>query len=391
MAAGRTLVVGGGIGGLAAALCLARSGREVTLLERAGAFTEAGAGIQLSPNASHVLHALGLQDALEAVGFAPERTEMRHWRSGKLLSATPLGAEARERFGAPYYHLHRGDLLATLLAAAEAEPAIELRTGAAVKAAEDAGDEALVHLEGSTERADLVVGADGIRSAVRASLFGPAEARFTGNVAWRALVPVERLPKDFVRPVTTAWWGPGRHFVHYYVRGGALVNCVCVVEKTGWEEESWTSRGDHRELVADFDGWHTGVRTLIDAMDPDACFKWALFDRDPMPQWSRGRLTLLGDACHPTLPFMAQGAAMAIEDAQVLANCLAASDDVVRALARYETLRRDRTARIQQGSRRNAKVFHLSGLAAWARNRAVQRAGDRVMDWLYEYDPTTVS
>lgn len=390
MADQRTLVIGGGIGGITAALCLARSGRDVAVLEQAAEFGEVGAGIQIGPNASHVLRSLGLDAPLREVGFEPACAQMRHWRRGRVLFETPFGEQIVERYGAPYYHLHRADLLRILLEAAEREPRIDLRTGVKVEAAEDAGEEAVVHHGRGSERAGLVIGADGIHSNVRASLFGPAQARFTRNVAWRATVPTERLPEGLVAPAATVWLGPGKHFVHYYLRGGTLVNCVCVVEKTGWEEESWSARGDHAELAADFADWHENVRTLVDAMDPDSVFKWALFDRPPMPQWSRGRLTLLGDACHPALPFMAQGAGMAIEDAQVLANCLAASDDVVRALARYETLRRARTARIQQGSRRNGRIFHLSGFAAWARDRAMRRAGDRVTDWLYDYDPTKV-
>lgn len=390
MAGQRILVIGGGIGGLTAALCLARSGREVAVLEQASTFGEVGAGLQIGPNASRVLHALGLETQLREAGFEPDCAQMRHWRRGRVLNRTALGTSAVERFGAPYYHLHRADLLGVLLDAAGQDPRVELRTGVKIEAAEDAGDEAIVLMRGDSERADLVVGADGIHSNVRASLFGPAEARFTGNVAWRTTVPAERLPEQRISPAATIWLGPGKHFEHYYLRGGTLVNCVCVVEKTGWEQESWTARGDHAELAADFAGWHPTVRTLIDAMDPEACFKWALFDRDPMLQWSRGRLTLLGDACHPTLPFMAQGAGMAIEDAQVLTNCLVDSDDVGRALARYENLRKARTARIQRGSRRNGRLFHLSGFAAWTRDRAMRRVGSGVMDWLYEYDPLQV-
>ena len=224
----------------------------------------------------------------------------------------------------------------------------------------------------------LLIGADGIHSSIRAQLFGAAAPRFTGNVAWRGLVPAERLPRGLVDPVATVWMGPGKHFVHYYVRGGALVNCVCVVEKAGWEVESWTQRGDHVELKRDFAGWHGTVAALIDSMDADACFKWALFDRPPMPKWSDGRVTLLGDACHPTLPFMAQGAAMAIEDAAVLARCVDGADDVGKALTRYESLRRSRTSRIQLGSRGNAKLFHLRPPFSWLRNRALSRSRGNV-------------
>ena len=164
------------------------------------------------------------------------------------------------------------------------------------------------------------------------------------------------------------------------------MNCVCVIEKSGWEVESWTQRGDRSELAGDFAGWHDTVRVLIDSMDPDACYKWALFDRPPMPQWSSGRVTLLGDACHPTLPFMAQGAAMAIEDAAVLAACVGDTNDVARALRRYESLRRPRTSRIQSGSRGNARLFHLRPPYSWLRNRALGKARGNVMDWVFRYD-----
>jgi salicylate hydroxylase len=175
------------------------------------------------------------------------------------------------------------------------------------------------------------------------------------------------------------------------VRGGSLVNCVCVVEKNGWEVESWTTPGDYDELKADFAGWHRDIHQLIDNADKDSLYKWALFDRPPMSQWGRDRVTLLGDACHPTLPFMAQGAAMAIEDSAVLAGCLEQGDPVAASLQRYEDLRRSRTAGVQNGSRRNAKMFHLSGIKAWLRNRAVRAGGNRAMEALYSYNPLEVT
>jgi len=382
----RVLIAGGGIGGLTAALCCARQGLDVDVFEQATAFAEVGAGIQLSPNCSRVLHALGLAEDLDAVSFLPEGTEMRHWRTGRLITSNPLGRAMLQTYGAPYYHIHRADLMAVLVNAAEADPRIRLHASTKLKSFEQDADSVQVATTAGPFSGSLLIGADGIHSAVRASLFGVEAPTFTGNVAWRALVPAERLPDGLVRPVTGVWWGPHKHFVHYFVRGGALVNCVCVVEKGGWEVESWTERGDQQELAADFAGWHHTIRTLIGAMDPDACFRWALFDRPPMSRWGQGRVTLLGDACHPTLPFMAQGAAMAIEDAAVLARCVAAGNDVAADLARYEGLRRDRTARVQQGSRRNARVFHLTGIPAALRNRAAGRAGSGLMDWLYRYD-----
>jgi salicylate hydroxylase len=191
--------------------------------------------------------------------------------------------------------------------------------------------------------------------------------------------------------MSTVWWGPGKHFVHYYVRGGDYVNCVCVVEKSGWQVESWTELGDISELREDFAGWHPDVEELINQADAAQLYKWALFDRPPMPQWGKGCVTLLGDACHPTLPFMAQGAAMAIEDAAVLAGCLAQDQSVANAMQRYEGLRRQRTASIQLGSRRNARVFHLAGIPAWLRNLAAGRARRNSMDGLFRYDPLSVA
>jgi len=235
--------------------------------------------------------------------------------------------------------------------------------------------------------ADIVLGADGIKSVVRATLFGADEPVFTGNIAWRALVAPDRLPAGLIRPMATAWWGPGKHFVHYFVRGGDLVNCVCVVEKEGWDIESWTERGEYAELKQDFSGWHHHVQLLIDNADRDSLDKWALYDRPPMSKWGDGRITLLGDACHPTLPFMAQGAAMAIEDGAVLARCVGDFEgDVSCQLKQYEDLRRKRTAGVQLGSRRNASIFHMSGIKAWVRNRALKRAAGARMDSLYRYN-----
>lgn len=380
------LIAGGGIGGITAALCLARQGFTVEVLEQSSELTEVGAGIQLSPNCSRVLLDLGLEPALRDIVFLPEATEMRDWRSGRMLTTNPLGRNALDTYGAPYYHVHRADLMGVLAQAADLEGRIRLHPGEVVESFEQTEDTVAVSTHSGRHEGNVLIGADGIHSVVRSGLFGLESATFTGNVAWRGLVPAEKLPPGLVHPVAAAWWGPRKHFVHYYVRGGELVNCVCVVEKEGWEIESWTERGDHAELASDFAGWHETVETLIANMAPDACFKWALFDRPPMAAWSRGRVTLLGDACHPTLPFMAQGAAMAIEDGAVLARCLARGTDVADSLKRYESLRLRRTARIQAGSRRNAKVFHMSGVQAWLRNRAVGKARASVMDWLFSYD-----
>jgi salicylate hydroxylase len=313
--------------------------------------------------------------------WAPEFSSPRTVRG-----CCTIWAQIVADYGYPYYHVHRADLMRLLVQAAQSQPNVALHTNARVEEIDSSDGGVSLKAGGNEYQGELLVGADGIHSTVRAHLFGAEAPTFTGNVAWRGLVPTERLPQGLVHPVAGAWWGPHKHFVHYYVRGGELVNCVCVIEKEGWEVESWNERGDHAELKADFAGWHETIQVLIDNMNPNECFKWALFDRPPMSSWGEGPVTLLGDSCHPTLPFMAQGAAMAIEDGAVLSRCVADGDDVPASLRRYESLRRERTARIQAGSRRNAKVFHMSGVKAWARNRAIGRARGRIMDWLYRYN-----
>ena len=380
------LIVGGGIGGLTAALCLAEQGHTVQVFEQAPAIAEAGAGIQLSPNATCVLFHLGLQTQLTAMAFFPRHTEIRDWRSGRLISSNVLGETVREQYGFPYLHIHRGDLIGVLEQAVRRESRITLHVGKRVDAVRQDANAVTMDAEDKSFDADILVGADGIRSVVREALFGPASATFTGNVAWRMLIPVGDLPANLVPPVAGVWWGPGRHFVHYFVRRGELVNCVCVVEQDGWTVESWTEPGKPEELGDAFAGWHPTIQTLIGAARTDSLFKWGLFDRPPMPEWSRGRMTLLGDACHPTLPFMAQGAAMAIEDAAVLAACVARGIDVPTALDRYAQLRRARTAGIQLGSRRNATIFHLSGVKAWLRDRAAGSAAKGQLDGIFRYN-----
>lgn len=380
------LVAGGGIGGLATALAFGQRGCDVHLFEQAGHFGEIGAGIQLSPNCLRVLFALGLEARLRSVAFVPLGTEMRDWKNGNVISANALGAAAVERYGYPYFHVHRADLMEVLVGRARELPNVHLHPNARCESFQQTRDGVEVKIGREWIAGALLIGADGIHSSIRSQLFGAESPRFTGNVAWRGMVPVERLPKDLVRPVATVWMGPGKHFVHYYVRSGRLVNCVCVVERRGWEVESWTERGELSELKRDFLGWHETVQELIANMDDEACYRWALFDRNPMRSWGEGRVTLLGDACHPTLPFMAQGAAMAIEDAAVLVECVFDSDDTAEALMRYASLRRSRTSRIQLGSRSNAKLFHLRPPYAWVRNRALGRAQGNPMDWVFRYD-----
>jgi salicylate hydroxylase len=386
-------IAGGGIGGLTLALACRQAGLgDVTVYEQAAQPEAVGAGVQLSPNATRVFSALRLKGELAGVGFYPEAVHLRTWRTGYLVAARPLGSFSEARYGAPYYHLHRGDLHNVLLEAAR-ERGVRLETGCRCLGAGQDGAGPWLELAGGLARHDVVIGADGIHSVVRASLFEATDPRFTGHVAWRGLVPAAALPAGLVPPNATVWLGPRRHFVHYYVRGGELINFVGVVESDAWTEESWSQTGDPAELAADFADWHPMVRMLIEATD--GVFKWALYDREPMSSWTRGAITLLGDACHPMLPYLAQGAAMAVEDAWVLSRMLERwEDEPVQGLPEYERYRRPRTARVQLRSRLQGQEFHLQERWPVLRRNFKLALGSRFLpevamgqlDWLHGYD-----
>jgi salicylate hydroxylase len=383
----RIAVVGGGLGGLTAALLLSRSGHEVTLLEQAMSFRTEGAGIQLSPNASRVLERLGLGPTLAARATATTRSRFRHFRTGRTITEAVLGERAAMRYGAPYWQIHRADLHRALQEAAEATPGLSVHLGQAVRHDEiiHQGDQlSVTPVPGPF---DCVIGADGIHSQVRRWCFGAAPSRFTGQVAWRFLVDSAALPSALKAPESQVWWGPGAHFVHYPVAQGRWVNCVAVQEAREWTEESWSLPGEPGALRSAFEGWHADVQALTHHAEEATLFKWGLFDRRPLPSWHRGPVTLLGDACHPTLPFLAQGAAMAIEDAATLNLALTRFPSLEEALSRYEGWRRPRTTRIQRTSRRYGWVYHLGAPIAWFRDRAAPLARARTMDWLYRYDP----
>jgi len=386
------ILVGAGIGGLAAALALSDRGVGVTLLEQAAAIQTVGAGIQLSANATRLLFRLGLEAPLRAVACAPQAVEVRDHDTEALNLRTRLGAFGEARWGAPYLQVHRGDLQRLLLDAAAKRP-INLRLGAKVEAIDDDGARAYVRLDGGEALAgDAVIGCDGIHSHVRAALWGEQAARFIGQAAWRGLAPADRLPEGAVASIAGVWTGADRHFVHYPVRGGALINVVGVVEQRRWRAESWTAEADRSQFAADFQGWPAPIPEMIAAVETPWLF--AIHDRAPLARWSKGRLSLLGDAAHPAPPFLAQGAAMAIEDGEALARRLAQSLDVAAALRSYEDERKSRTARVQAWSRRNARLFHLPGLAARGLfgaaaqvDRLKRAAPEARLDWLYGYDP----
>ncbi|MBV8193800.1 MAG: FAD-dependent monooxygenase [Alphaproteobacteria bacterium] len=388
----RIAIVGGGIGGLSAALHLLQAGFDVHVYEQAPRIGEIGAGIQISPNASRLLVRLGLKAAMDEVGVRPQAVHQRRWDDGRTLQRAPVGAEVEQAFGAPYYHFHRGDL-AELLGAAV--PAERVHVGHKLVELEQKAERVVARFEnGAVSEVDLLVGADGIHSRVRHLLFGPEKPRFTGCVAWRGLVPAERIRHLDIEVASHNWMGPDGHVVHYWVAGGQFMNVVCIAEHGTWTNESWTSRGEVADALARYEGWHPSVRTLIAAFP--ATFIWALHDRLPLPRWSDGRVTLLGDACHPMLPFMAQGAAQSIEDGAALASLLkTVPEDIPAALSRYEAVRKPRATRLQEASANNRKRFHLpDGPEQQARDQAMATSGDRSIaniGWLYAHDATVIA
>ena len=381
-------VVGGGIGGLAAALSLLAAGFDVHVYEQASRLGEVGAGVQVSPNASRILHRVGLAEALAGTGVKPLAWHQRRWDDGRTLLRSPLAEPLEATFGFPHYQMHRADLLFAL---AGGVPAERVHLGHRLTGLEDRGDQVEARFaNGAQIEVDVLVGADGIHSEVRGQLFGSDQPRFTRCVAYRGLVPADLL-RDLALEVTAqVWMGPGRHFVHYFVSGRRLVNFVAIVEQDTWTRESWTDRGDRADALAAFAGWHPQVRAILGAVDEP--FIWALFDRTPMERWSAGRVTLLGDACHAMLPFMAQGAAQAIEDGATLAACLSqAGSDIPDALRRYERLRIPRTSRLQAMSANNKTRFHLPDGPEQRERDTRMAAGstdwsfDNVA-WIYQHD-----
>lgn len=384
------VIVGGGIGGLCAAVALVKKGIAVTVCERASEFREVGAGIQLSPNATRILHAWGFGPVLETVAFRPDAVEARGWLNGDLISHAPLGDYIQSRLGAPYLHIHRADFLALLINFLRNSRLAHLRPASPISHCGSNGEPWVAVQTGEQISGDVLVGADGIHSTIRATLFGKESPRFTGNIAWRGIIPTKNITSTDVRPVTSLWMGPGAHFVHYYVRRGELVNFIGVVEANEIGDESWTAHGNKEELVGHFGHWHPTIQKIVATVPEKGCFRWPLFDREPLASWGRGVTTLLGDACHPTLPSMAQGACMAMEDAAVLGECLdgIGKDEVSAALKRYEVLRRPRTTAVQLKSRRYTKLYHMRPPVSWARNLII-RAGVGLSshtEQIYAYD-----
>jgi salicylate hydroxylase len=386
-------IVGGGIGGLALAASLRKFGMEAHVFERASAFGEVGAGIQMTPNSVKVMRELGVFDRLQEISFLPQCVVGRNWQSGAEVFRTPLKEECPRLYGAEFFHAHRADVHSILLSLLP-KSAATLR--AVCTGVTQSSDRAVIHLaDGSQFEADVVVGADGIHSVVRSCLFGHDAPRFTGNMCWRTTLPLEAHPLGFVSPDASFWLGPHGHVVTYYLRAGKMVNVVAIRESKEWVEESWNVPSNASEVIAAFPGWHPNVLQLFSGATN--VYKWGLFDRDPMPEWSSGRITLLGDAAHPMLPFLSQGAAMAIEDGYVLARTLAAGGDVPDALRLYQALRLPRTSRVQLESRKRGETYHTAGplrqmyrdLRYKLKQLIEPQSSGLQAGWVYSYDATT--
>jgi salicylate hydroxylase len=389
----RVLIAGGGIGGLAAAAALLRHGIDVEVYEQAKELKEVGAGVQLAPNGTRVLFALGIGDELKALSSEAQGKEIRHWRTGETWKLFDLGPVSIERYGFPYFTVYRPDLLSVLADAVRRMKPDAIHLGKRCTGFTQDQGQVTLALEGGQAKGDALVGADGVHSRIRQALFGADKPEFTGVMVWRGIVPMERLPRHMARMVGSNWVGPGGHIVHYPLRAGRLMNFVGALERADWQVESWSARGSQEEMTADFRGWHEDIQSFVAQIETP--YKWALMVRAPLERWTVGRVTLLGDAAHSMLPFLAQGAIMAIEDGYVLARALA-KHDVETALQRYERARIDRTRRTVDGSAANIHRFHNPVLADPEEGRrfierewASQRISDRY-DWLFRYDATTV-
>lgn len=394
-AARHVLIAGGGIGGLTAALLFARRGWRVTICDREQELREVGAGLQLSPNASRLLYALGLKDALAGPATKPDELIIHRGRDGAVLNRARLGLMAEGRYGAPFLSIHRGDLHRLLLNETQRHASIALHLGHALSDIR-MSDEAVTGIfetsghSGQRIEADVLVGADGLWSRARALAGLPSPSLTSGKSAWRTLIPRDEAP-IFAREINTnLWMGESAHVVHYPVCGGEMINVVAITEDH-WPHEGWNGDGDPDLLRMRFADWAPRLRELITAAPHWK--RWTLLDRAPESRWSRGRMTLLGDAAHPMMPFLAQGASQAIEDSAALVSELEtayASASITAALKRYDARRIPRTARIQRVSRQQGKIYHLAGPLATARDLAISAIPSALLlgrySWIYGHD-----
>jgi len=387
----KILIAGAGLGGLAAASCLMKAGHDVEVYEQAPQLGEVGAGIQISANAMHVLRDLGLEQAVLKSGVKPGAYVFRLHDTGEVVQRFSLADEHERLHGASYTQLHRADFHDLLAAKAREFKSDVVRLNHRVSGfSETATGVELKFDNGASAHGDLLIGADGLKSVVRRQIVEEVPASYTGDAAWRVTVPVTRLPPNFLEPVMSLFLGPGGHAVCYYVRGGALLNFVGLVETDDVSEESLSVKMPWEQLKADYEGWHPVIQTVIDMADKDGCYRWSLFNRPPIRNWSTGRATLLGDSAHATLPYLAQGAAMAIEDGAVLTRALGMASTLPEALQLYQRNRVDRTARIVNQSSANRRLFHLQSKEEIRSEFSRRNEGADRNTWLYSYNPLTV-
>lgn len=385
MTAMNITIIGAGIGGLSAAIALQQKGHRVKVFEQAPSLGEIGAGIMLTPNAVKALNSLGLEERLAELAVEPGHSVYRRFDTAEEMMRAPLKDRMFATYGARYFHIHRADLHRMLMDAVRDQNPDAITVDHTLVDFAQNGSTVTAHFSnGESHTGDVLIGCDGIRSALRQSLFGSEEPRFTGQIAYRGMVPVEGLPATVVEPVSVSWLGEHKHVIQYGVRQRQFINYVAIVATDAWTEEGWNRPANVSEVVETFAGWHDDILALMKATPPDNCYKWGLFDREPIAEWTRGRVTLLGDAAHPMLPFMAQGSAMAMEDAVVLGRALSATDSAEEGLSVYENIRRERTTWIVQQSRKATDLYQrLTG------DKSQQRASN--LDEVYGYDATTVS
>ena len=391
----RILIAGGGIGGMSAAAALLQRGFDVTVFEQAGELREVGAGIQISPNGNRALDSIGAFSQLRELSCRAERKEVRLWNSGKTWKLFDLGPQAVERYGYPYMTVYRPDLLTVVTEAVMRQKSDVVHLNARCASVVDHGDKVVLTLEdGRTFEGDALIGCDGVNSMVRRLTAKDAPPRYPGMMIWRGVIPLDRLPERMRASMAVNWIGPNGHVVHYPLRDGEIFNLAATIERPVWDEDAWSVEGSKQQCHEDYAGWHDDIHVMIDAAPK--LLKWAYLTRTELKNYTWNRIALLGDACHPTLPFLAQGAVMALEDGVVLARCLEQYGDVPTALKRYEGARLERDNRMVRGATEMVRHFHNPDYRdpvkadayineAWSGDAIAER-----YEWLFTYNVDTV-